>query len=196
VTACRVLCSVGQRKERQPACVQEREGGDLFAFCSKGKMVLLHAMVGAWGQRRYSSYCFLTSALEGGEWSASRPGRALPPGTEPMVPIVQVAGWAPEPVWTQRLEEKFSASVRDRSPTVQSVVTHCTDWATPARSEMYRNLNLSVLFACNLVSHYDRKCCVRVIDSWLTVAGARRKLNPSIRVYLKHYALTHSQWKV
>jgi hypothetical protein len=32
---------------------------------------------------------FLTSALDGGEWSGSRP-TALPP-----VPI----GWAPEPVW-------------------------------------------------------------------------------------------------
>jgi hypothetical protein len=53
--------------------------------------------------RSYSSYSFLTSALEGGEWSASRPGRALPPGKESPVPIVQEAGWAPEPVWTQRL---------------------------------------------------------------------------------------------
>jgi hypothetical protein len=35
---------------------------------------------GAWGERRYSSYSFLTSALDGGEWSASCPGRALPPG--------------------------------------------------------------------------------------------------------------------
>jgi hypothetical protein len=57
------------------------------------------------GERRYSSYSFLTSALEGGEWSASRPGRALPPGKGPPVPIVWEAGWAPEPAWTQRLEE-------------------------------------------------------------------------------------------
>jgi hypothetical protein len=28
----------------------------------------------------YSSYSFTTSALDGGEWSASRPGRALTPG--------------------------------------------------------------------------------------------------------------------
>jgi hypothetical protein len=27
------------------------------------------------------------------------------------VPIEQKSGWAPEPVWTQRLEEKSSASV-------------------------------------------------------------------------------------
>jgi hypothetical protein len=35
---------------------------------------------GAWGERRYSSYSFSTSALAWSEWSASRPGRALAPG--------------------------------------------------------------------------------------------------------------------
>jgi hypothetical protein len=35
----------------------------------------------------YGSYSFLTSALDGGEWSASRPGRALPPGKNSPVPI-------------------------------------------------------------------------------------------------------------
>jgi hypothetical protein len=35
---------------------------------------------GAWGERRYSSYSFSTSALDGGEWSASRLGRAFTPG--------------------------------------------------------------------------------------------------------------------
>jgi hypothetical protein len=34
---------------------------------------------GAWGERKCSSYSFLISALNGGEWSSSRPGRALPP---------------------------------------------------------------------------------------------------------------------
>jgi hypothetical protein len=64
-----------------------------------------------------------------GEWSASRPGRALPPVKGPPVPIGQEAGWAPEPVWTQRLEEKSSASVGDRTP-----VRHHADWATPAHT--------------------------------------------------------------
>jgi hypothetical protein len=31
----------------------------------------------------------------------------------PPVPIVQEAGWAPEPVWTQRLEEKSFAPAGD-----------------------------------------------------------------------------------
>jgi hypothetical protein len=65
-----------------------------------------------------------------GEWSASRPGRALPP-----VPTVQEAGWAPDEVWTQRLEEKSSCLYRrsnlDRL-LVQSVDRHYSDWATPA----------------------------------------------------------------
>jgi len=42
---------------------------------------------------------FLTSALEGGEGSASRPGRTFPHGKDP-VPIVQEAGWVSGPVWT------------------------------------------------------------------------------------------------
>jgi hypothetical protein len=48
----------------------------------------------------HSSYSFTTSALDG-EWSALHPGRALPPGKGPTVPIVQEARWAPAPVWTQ-----------------------------------------------------------------------------------------------
>jgi hypothetical protein len=35
------------------------------------------------GKRRYSSYSFLTSALDKGEWSASHPGHALSLGKDP-----------------------------------------------------------------------------------------------------------------
>jgi hypothetical protein len=73
---------------------------------SKAKAVPLHATEAHVGERSYGSYSFSTSALDGGEWSASCPGRALPRGEGPSVPIVQEAGWAPEPVWIQRLEEK------------------------------------------------------------------------------------------
>jgi hypothetical protein len=84
---------------------------------------------GGGGGRRYSFYSFLTSALDGGEWSASPPPPrlALPPGKGSPVPIGQEAGWAPEPVWTQWLEEKSSASVGDRTSIVQPVVRHYTD---------------------------------------------------------------------
>jgi hypothetical protein len=42
------------------------------------------------------------------------------------------AGQAPKLVWTQRLEEISSASVGDRTPAVQFVVSLYTDWDTPA----------------------------------------------------------------
>jgi hypothetical protein len=50
------------------------------------------------GGEEYSSYSFLTSALDG--------GHPLLPGKIPHVPTGQEAGWALETVWTQRLEEK------------------------------------------------------------------------------------------
>jgi hypothetical protein len=59
------------------------------------------------------------------------PAALYPRGKDPPVPIGQEAGWALEPIWKQRLEEKSSASVKDRTPVVQSVVSHYTDWATP-----------------------------------------------------------------
>jgi hypothetical protein len=46
-------------------------------------VVPLRSIEAHFGDRRYSFYSLLTSALEGGEWSASRPGRGLPPGKEP-----------------------------------------------------------------------------------------------------------------
>jgi hypothetical protein len=73
---------------------------------------VLHAME-AHGVRGGSSYSFLTLALDGGEWSASCLSRTLPQGKGHPVPTVQEAGWAPEPVWMQRLGEKSCANVRD-----------------------------------------------------------------------------------
>jgi hypothetical protein len=52
----------------------------------KAKAAPLHAMR-AHGERRYSSYSFSISALDGDKWSASRPGRALAPEKGPPLPI-------------------------------------------------------------------------------------------------------------
>jgi hypothetical protein len=88
---------------------------------------------GAWGERAYSSYSFTTLALDGGEWSASYPGHTFAPGKGPPVPILQEAEWAPEPVWTQRLEEKSSRFCQGSNldhPVVQLIARHYTDWGT------------------------------------------------------------------
>jgi hypothetical protein len=124
------------------------------------------------GERRNSSYSFLTSARDGGEWSASRPGRALPPGKGPTAPIVQEAGWAPEPVWTQRLEEKSSASVGDRTPIVQSVVSHYTDWDTAAPIPVQNGAKYFLTFFRSFSHHkrvslYLRENCFQVLFKFL-----------------------------
>jgi hypothetical protein len=81
------------------------------------------------GERRYSSYSFLASSLDGGEWSASCPSCALVPGKGLPVPTVQGAGWASEPVWTQRLQEKSFRLCQGSNldhPVVQPVARHYT----------------------------------------------------------------------
>jgi hypothetical protein len=84
----------------------------------------------ALGGKEYSSYSFMTSALDGGEWSASHHGRALLPGKGPLVPTVQEAGWIPQLVWTQEARGKILFPCRgsnlDRL-VVQPLTTHYTD---------------------------------------------------------------------
>jgi hypothetical protein len=65
----------------------------------------------------YSSYSFTTSALDGVSGQHHAPA-ALYPRERTPVPIVQEAGWASEPVWTQRLEEKsfVCAGIEPGSP--------------------------------------------------------------------------------
>jgi hypothetical protein len=43
-------------------------------------------------------------------------------GKGPPVPIVQEAGWAPEPIWTQRLEEKSFTAAEDRTSIARSSI--------------------------------------------------------------------------
>jgi hypothetical protein len=105
------------------------------------------------GGRRYSSYSFLSSALDGGERSASRPGRALPPGKGLPVPTLQEAGWAPEPVWTQRLEKESSAPVGDRTPVFQSVVKLSSNWTITAPKWMYTSRSQSQPIKQLIFSH-------------------------------------------
>jgi hypothetical protein len=87
------------------------------------------------GERKYSSYSFPTSALDGGKWSASGPGSALPPGER--TPGTHCTGdWVgPRAGLDTEARGKIlcpcRASNLDR-PVVQSVARHYTDWATPA----------------------------------------------------------------
>jgi hypothetical protein len=62
-----------------------RTNGGIKERTTCKKAVPLSHSVAKW-ERKYSSYSFLTSALQRGEWSVSRLGRALAPGKVPPVP--------------------------------------------------------------------------------------------------------------
>jgi hypothetical protein len=100
---------------------------------------------------RYSSYSFPTSDLDGGEWSASRLGRALAPEKEPSVPIVQEAGWAPEPVRTQTLGKKVLSpllGIDPRSSSRPARSQTLSDWATRLFTSRYSYSNWCLRWAC------------------------------------------------
>jgi len=73
-------------------------------------------------------YSSMTATLEGGEWSAARPGRTSPFGNDP-VPILQEAGWAPGPVWTGGKSRPHRDSIPDRQ--ARSSVTIPTELPDP-----------------------------------------------------------------
>jgi hypothetical protein len=94
----------------------------------------------------YSSYSFSTSALDKGKWPPFTPGESTP------IHIVQEAGWVPEPVWKQRLEEKYFCLCRgpnlDR-PIVQPVarrnitkifVVSCVRFLSPVQKNVKKVL--------------------------------------------------------
>jgi hypothetical protein len=82
----------------------------------KGKAVPQDTYGGAGWERRYRCYSFTTSTLGGDEWSASRPAALYPREKAPPPHTHCTGGWVgPEPVWIQRLEEKFFASVGYRT---------------------------------------------------------------------------------
>jgi hypothetical protein len=57
----------------------------------KAKAVPLRATK-ALGGRKYSSYSFMTLALDGGDLSVSRPGRTLAPVKDPLYPLYRRLG--------------------------------------------------------------------------------------------------------
>jgi hypothetical protein len=81
------------------------------------------------GDEVYSSYSFSTSALDGGEWSASHPGRALTPG-ERTPGTHCTGGWVgPRAGLDTEVRGKILCPRRGSNPdcpVVQPVVRHYT----------------------------------------------------------------------
>jgi hypothetical protein len=81
-------------------------------------------------------YPFMTTALEGGEGSAS-PWPLFIPGKEP-VPIIQEAVWALGPVWTGA--ENLAPPPEFDSRTVQPIASRYTDYATLSTARTITNI--------------------------------------------------------
>jgi hypothetical protein len=86
-----------------------------------------------WGEYRYSSTLLLTSALEGGEGSASRPGRTLLPG-KIRYPLYKRLGG---PQGRSGQVQKISPPPGFDPRTVQPVGSSYTDYATRPTIRMY-----------------------------------------------------------
>jgi hypothetical protein len=77
-------------------------------------------------------HTFLILALNGGEWSASWPGRFTPPprGESARYPLDRTQG-RPQSRSGRGAKEKIKpAPAGNRVPVVQLVASHCTNWAT------------------------------------------------------------------
>jgi hypothetical protein len=83
----------------------------------------------AYWEWRYSFAHSLTSALDGGEWSASRPGRFTPRETAPVT--YWIGGWVgPRAVLDAVVERKSPSPSREPNPKtsiVQPVAQSYTD---------------------------------------------------------------------
>jgi hypothetical protein len=78
-------------------------------------------------ESRGIAHPFLTSALDSGEWSVSRPERFTPGEKSPRYPLDRGLG-EPQSQSGRYGEEKNLAPAGNRTPAVQSVARLCTDW--------------------------------------------------------------------
>jgi hypothetical protein len=92
----------------------------MFHYQVKGKAVPLHAMKALGGRGGIAPTHSRPRHYVGVSGQRHAPAALLPPRKGPPVPIVQEAGRAPEPVWTQRLEEKSFVRAGDRTPIARS----------------------------------------------------------------------------
>jgi hypothetical protein len=118
-------------------------------------------------------YSSKTSALEGGEWSAARPGRILPPG-KTGYPLYRRLGEPQGRSGRARNLDPHRDSIPGR---VQPVVSRYTDWATRPTYYRYQsnvNHNRVVHFMkCNIAIRAPGKLVYIAIRYRLTARGSK-----------------------
>jgi len=85
----------------------------------------------------------MTATLEGGEWSAARPGRTLPPGKNRYPFYRRLGGLQGRSGWAENL---VPTGIRSR--TVQPVVSRYTDWATRPKEHAFNTAYLDIDVLC------------------------------------------------
>ena len=116
----------------------------------------------------------MTVALEGGEWSAARPGRTLPPG-KTRYPLYRRLG-GPQGRHG-RAENLFPTGIR--SQTVQPVVSRYTDWATGPTVYILRFLKQTAIVSLDSINS--------LLSLWSRSLFFVRYYRQSIHAQLLHF---------
>jgi hypothetical protein len=117
--------------------------------CKLGRFHPFIGHEGPYGEYRYSCSVFLTSAIEGGEGSASSPSRTLPPG-KTRYPLYRRLVGPQGRCWHVR---KMSSPPGFDPRTVQHVGSRYTDYATRPTSINY--LGSNHLIYCTVEGNYN-----------------------------------------
>jgi hypothetical protein len=112
---------------------------------------------GVLGEWRYSYAHSLTSALDGGEWSASRPNRFTPRERAPGTYCIR--GWVgPRAVLDAVVKRKIPSPRREsnsRTPIVQPVAQRYTDWAITAL--IYKNAIINDKVSTSISVYFKKR---------------------------------------
>jgi hypothetical protein len=138
----------------------------------------LYAMTGVLQGEEVQPRLVLTSALEGGEWSASRPGRILPAGKETPVPTLQEAGWVPVPAGHRGKPLIFETIRLFSIHTIQNLKVNY--WLSEAHIHLNRTYKFSFYIQKNKQSVCMAKIVCIMLVSEIIAVNSRNRLPVTI----------------
>ena len=133
----------------------------------------------------------MTAALEGGEWSAARPGRT--PGKDP-VPILQEAGWAPGPIWKGGKSRPHRDSIPDRP--ARSRPLYRLSYPAYIYTKIKRSLSLQSLTASIVHGNLFACTCIACVAyyQWLVFMSEVHKFLKKSRGHVKILGSRRMTW--
>ena len=139
-----------------------------------------------WPRGWVQLYSSMTAALEGGEWSAARPGRTLPPGKTRYPFYRRLGGPQGQSRWAENV-----VPTGIRSQTVQPIVSCYTNWATGHTLCMkycikITTTNTMTMQDFEVLSNkfYIYRICTSVILNWMRKTGIYAAGKKSLRILI------------